>query len=303
MKKISVYSAIIFSSILVSIILFEFIGQNYLFNDKLGFLSEPDHRLKPLSSADINSDGIRSVVEADRFHEENLNIVFLGDSFIYGWMLPYDKSIPHMFQRKVRALHPEQQVNVANFGWVSSSPLLSLRLLKDIGEKYNPDIVILAIDMTDFHDDIKYHNLLNRKGMWPIADVFPITFLAVRKVVRKYIKIDGLYESMYGEPEPAARFFITEKPLSETRPYFSYIRENIEKINEYSKSTLEAKFILLLFPRGYQYSEKESPNNWEKSEYQILGPYAHEPFKYFEEIKQNVDYPIHSLLSDFQNKG
>jgi len=67
--------------------------------------------------------------------------------------------------------------------------------------------------------------------------------------------------------------------------------------------TLEAKFILLLFPRGYQYSEKESPNNWEKSEYQILGPYAHEPFKYFEEIKQNVDYPIHSLLSDFQNKG
>ena len=59
--------------------------------------------------------------------------------------------------------------------------------------------------------------------------------------------------------------------------------------------------MLLVFPRSYQYSDKESPNNWEKSKYEVLGPFAHEPFKYFEQIKGDVDYPIYSLLPDFQN--
>ena len=56
-----------------------------------------------------------------------------------------------------------------------------------------------------------------------------------------------------------------------------------------------------MFPRSYQYSNKECPNNWEKSQYQVLGPFAHEPFKYFEQIKDDVDYPIFSLLPDFQD--
>ena len=296
MKKMVVYSAIILSTILSTIILFEFIGQNYLFKHKISLITDVDHRIIPREKEDINSDGIRSLVEADRFREEDLNIVFLGDSFIYGYKLPYDKSIPHMFQSDARALHPEQQINVANFGWVSSSPLLSLRLLIDIGEEYNPDIVILAIDMSDFHDDIKYHHLFNRKGIYRTVDVVPVTFLVVRKALSK---IGWLYEMIYGLP--ASRFFITDKPLSETRAYFSYIRENIDKINEYSKEKLGAKFILLIFPRNYQYSEKESPNSWERSQYQILGPYAHEPFKYFDQIKHEVEYPIYSLLRDFQD--
>jgi lysophospholipase L1-like esterase len=280
------YLAIILSTILVTIILFEFIGQNYLFKDRLYFVHDVDHWMEPRSREDINSDGIRSTVEADCFHDEDLNIVFLGDSFIYGYELPYDKTIPSMFQSKVRALHPEHQSNVANFGWVSSSPILSLRLLNHIGEKYNPDIVVLAIDMTDFHDDIKYHNLLNRKGIYRTVDTIPATFVAVRKTISK---IDWLYEQIYNEP--AHRFFITDKPLSETRPYFSYIRDSIDKINDYSTGKLGAKFILLLFPRSYQYSENESPNNWEKLQYQNLGPYAHEPFKYFDQIKHDVETP------------
>ena len=283
----------------MTIILYEIIGQNFLFKREVYFVERVDHRMKARSREDINSDGIRSIVEANSFHKEDLNIIFLGNSFIYGYKLPHNKSIPYMFETKARTLHPEQQINVANFGWGSSSPLLSLRLLKDIGKKYNPDVVILAIDMTDFHDDIKYFRLLERRGIYRALDFIPITILALRKVI-SIMGLDSLYEVIFGFPR--RRFFITDKPLSETRPYLSYIRENIEKINEYSKKELEAKFILLVFPRGYQYSEKESPNNWEKSEYQILGPYAHEPFKYFKQLEdENVDYPIYSLLADFQD--
>ena len=295
MKRVKGFIIILFV-IFVTIILFEIIGQNFLFKGQLYFINNVDHRIKPRSSADINSDGIRSIVESNSFHNEDLNIIFLGDSYIYGLQLSYNKSIPYMFETKARALHPEQQINVANFGWLSSSPLLSLRLLKDIGKKYNPDVVILAIDMTDFHDDIKYFRLLERRGIYRALDFIPVTIMIFRKVISK-MGLESLHEMIFGFP--IRRFFITDKPLADTRPYISYIQKNIEKINKYTKKELGAKFILLVFPRSYQYSDKESPNNWEKSQYQALGPFAHEPFKYFEQIKDDVDYPIFSLLPDF----
>ena len=72
----------ILSIALVTIGLYEVIGQNFIFKHKLYFANDVDHRLKPGSKADINSDGIRSMVEASEFHEEDLNMIPLGDSFI-----------------------------------------------------------------------------------------------------------------------------------------------------------------------------------------------------------------------------
>ncbi|OAD23410.1 hypothetical protein THIOM_000761 [Candidatus Thiomargarita nelsonii] len=291
---------VVFITIFSTVFLLELIGQNFIFKGQLYFINNVDHRLMPNEAPDINSDGIRSFSESDRFRQEDLNIIFLGDSFIFGLGLPYNKSIPYQFEEKARKRHPNQQINVANFGWTSSSPLLSYRLLKDIGKKYNPDIVILAIDMTDFHDDIKYLILLEKKGIYQLVDYIPISFLVLKKIMEKVAILDPVYEWAYDLPRKM--FFITEKPLSETRPYFSYIQQNIEDINTFSKKELNnAKFILMILPRSYQYSDKESPNNWEKNEYEILGQYSHEPFKYFESIKNEVDYPIHSLLPDFQN--
>ena len=44
--------------------------------------------------------------------------------------------------------------------WVSSSPLLNLRLLRDVGHKYRPDLVVYSLDMTDFRDDLHYEHAL-----------------------------------------------------------------------------------------------------------------------------------------------
>lgn len=285
--------------LLVAVISLEIIGQHFVFKDKLYFVNNVDHRMKPTSQPDINSDGIRSLVEANQFHEEDLNIIFLGDSFVYGYRLPHNKSIPYMFESKARALHPEQQINVANFGWTSSSPLLSLRLLKDVGGKYKPDIVMLAIDMTDFCDDIKYSCLLEKRRIYRALDIIPVTILILRKITSREERFHKLHEMLFGFP--ARPFFVTDKPLSETRAYYAYIQENIDGLNEYSENILGARFMVFVFPRSYQYSDIECPNNWEKSQYQVLGPFAHEPFTYFEQIKDDRDYPIVSLLAEFQN--
>ena len=213
-----------------------------------------------------------------------------------------EKAFPQQFERISRGLHPEKRINAANFGWVSSSPLLSYRLLKDVGHKYNPDIILYCVDMSDFHDDIKYAKLLERKGIYRLLGVTPVSFIIIRKMLKKIIKIPSLkplYEKIFGFPTD--RFFITSQDLSKTEHWFSYLRKNIENIKKYSTEKLNAKFILIILPRSYQYSDRECPNNWEKNSYTTLGRYVYEPFKYFDKIREDVDYPIYSMLANFKN--
>jgi len=88
--------------------------------------------MKPNSEGN-NSDGIRCNKEPDAFAPEQLNIIFLGDSFVYGPKVPAQYVFPQRFERMANAYcNPALTVNVANFGWTSSSPYLSLRQLKDI---------------------------------------------------------------------------------------------------------------------------------------------------------------------------
>ena len=53
----------------------------------------------------------------------------------------------------------------------------------------------------------------------------------------------------------------------------------------------------------YQHDARESPNARERERYTVMGPYSREPFRFFEELAPEVDYPIFSLLEDFENSG
>jgi hypothetical protein len=57
---------------------------------------------------------------------------------------------------------------------------------------------------------------------------------------------------------------------------------------------------LIVLPRSYQYSSRECPNNWEGKEYTVNGPCCLEPFRYFDEIRNSLDFPVYSLLEDFE---
>lgn len=67
------------------------------------------------------------------------------------------------------------------------------------------------------------------------------------------------------------------------------------------REELGAKYALVVFPRSYQYSDRESPRSWEAGEYEPLGEYVLEPFRYLDEIRGGFDFPVYSLLPDFQN--
>jgi hypothetical protein len=270
-------------------------------NQWLNIVGNPDHRIPPHSAKDINGDGIRSRFEADEFREEDFNIIFLGDSFTYGLWLQDHEAIPQVFEQLARERYPDRKIHVANFGWVSSSPLLSLRLLKDIGKKYHPDLIIQVIDMTDVGDDLYYDAILNHRGIYAIGQYMPTLTLLLQKAIREHTEWDAVSQWMFGLPRK--HYFIVQQPLEQTRYGFDFMKSHIDETHEYADKVLSSRYMLFVIPRYFQYRPEESPGDWEAKmgEYPTQGPYLLEPFKYFAEMKTRVPYPVYSLLPDFQN--
>jgi hypothetical protein len=185
---------------------------------------------------------------------------------------------------------------VANFGWVSASPYLSFRLFEDLGEAYSPDLVVLCIDMTDFFEEILYRAMVERRGLYRLYDTMPITLNLLRT------RAPGVFWAIYDRINhfiPDKRFFATEAPLEETREQMEPLVRSLSVIHEHA-NRLGADFVVFVLPRSYQYSAEECPDNIEKDLYTVLGPHSLEPFRFFEEIEDDLAFPVLSLLETFQ---
>jgi lysophospholipase L1-like esterase len=262
-----------------------------------GMIRDVDHRPTQVGPG-MNSEGIRGAPESDEFREEDINLIFLGDSFTYGFKVQANQAFPAIVERQLRIQLGDDDLRVVNFGWTSSSPLLSYRRLVDIGDKYRPDVVVLNLDMTDFHDDIRWANMLERRGLYELYYRMPITIRMADALAPDVFK--RVLFATVGNP-PIQRYFITELPLEETRAWFDPLICNVEAIHRWCEER-DVSFVLVILPRYYQYDEREAPNSWERDLYTVMGPYALEPFRFFEEYASGVDYPIVPLLEAFAGK-
>lgn len=297
MKKKVVFCLTLCLMCIVAIVFLGEMASRVRFREEVYFIRNPDHRLVR-NSRETNSDGIRCGREAADFHPDQLNVIILGDSFVYGNHSRPEFALPQQFEQIARAEHPERQINVANFGWGSSSPYLSLRLLRDIGHKYSPDVVFLCVDVTDYHDDIKYKHFIEKDRLiYKTMDAFP-GLVALLSWSLRELSLPRLYEQIFDLPLDV--FFVVNQPLSNSRPWLTGTLNAIDHIALYVRDELQARFVLVILPRSFQYSAKECPNNWEKEAYAIMGPYAREPFRFFSEVKTVVKYPIYSLLETFE---
>lgn len=299
-RKLLLYLLMLSFVVFLMICLTE-LSARYMFRYHVSLVRNVDHRLQP-NTSEHNSDGIRCEYEAKDFSRESFNMIFLGDSFVYGVKNHPQFAFPQQFESLSKEEHPEVVTRVANFGWTSSSPYLSLRLLKDIGAKYKPDVVFLCIDMSDFHDDLVYRNFIERpKLIYRVLSVLPGCVILAEKVFGKLAEggtLTECYESVFGLP--ADRYFPVNAPLERTRAYCEPMIASIGETYAYVTDELKARFIVVILPRSFQYSGRECPSHWEEHEYEVFGPYVNEPFKLFDELKLTVDYPIYSLLEDFR---
>ena len=262
----------------------------------LNLAGNPDHRMTQEQYEDVNTDGIRCAYEGSDFREEDFNVIVLGDSFVYGMFLGRQDTMPYRLEQLAHAAG-KANVRVINFGWVSASPYVSLRLLKDIGHKYKPDLVIEVVDMTDAWDDTFYQRAVEQQGFFRVAHRLPATALFLGRWGRDIVQKDWYSQTLWGVPWQ--RYFPMERPLTETRPYLDVVVRNLDTTHDYVTQELKAQFAVFIMPRSVQYSERETPDD-HSEEYTRLGPYSQEPFHYFAEVAPARAYPLVSLLDDFR---
>lgn len=263
----------------------------------INIVSNPDHRMTQEQYSDLNSDNIRSAIEPSDVKDEDFNIVVLGDSFVYGMWLGRQDTLPYRLEELAHKAG-YTNVRIFNFGWISSSPYLSLRLLKEIGKKYKSDLVIEVVDMTDFWDDTFYRRAEEQKGFFKIAHWIPVTSLILGKWGREVVKADWFTKPLWGTPWQ--RYFPMERSLSETRPYLDELTRNLDETHRYVTDELHTKFVAFIMPRSVQYSKTETLKDT-STEYTRLGVWSLEPFRYFTEVAPSKPYPIVSLLDDYQS--
>ena len=270
-----------------------------------------DHRHKPFDeNLKTNEDGVACPLSPRDFNAGDYNIIFLGDSFTLG------KSVAHPFPQLVgeelARRYPDARVRSVNFGWTSSSPVLQVRQLLDIGAKYKPKLVVQAFDMTDFHDDIKYTRWFRKRGVDKTADItiFEVAWTVFNRAlgvsdVRRWLRAELRFAAPPVEDElrePDHRFFALEQPYEQIEPLLDVSWQAILKTRAAAKS-LGADYVLFILPRYQQFNRNESPHDWEKKDFPSSDRYVLEPFRYFADKAKTVDFPIHGLRDAFKNSG
>ncbi len=270
-----------------------------------------DHRPRP--GGEINEDHLRFAGTAEDLADEDFVVLFLGDSFTFGETLEYDQAYPYAFERIVAGFDCTARVRSVDAGWVSASPLLALRLLREIGPDYRPDLVVYSLDMTDFHDDLLYEQRLRQGGDLEIdagealLQILVRTFPGLAAQRPRLEKLRGIFRTRdrgrheEETPVPEDRFFVTAQPLDKSVTDIERgVIANLASLDALVKDRLGARMALVVYPRAYQYSLRESPGSWEAHQYEPLGPWVREPFRYFEENAARLPYPVLSTLSAFE---
>lgn len=262
------------------------------------FVQNVNHFLVPNDEGwPTNADGIRSRRNAEEFPAGGNNIVFLGDSFVFGYNQRVQNALPARVETLLNERVAGVDARVANFGWISASPFVENHLLRQIGGRYHPKLVVLGFDMTDFHDDIKYELMQDRRGIYRFYDVFSLTLSVFREYAPDLFW--RVHSWSLGGRLPRQKFFACEQRLLSSVPFLDVSLQNLRAIDRNAKA-MGAKFVLVVFPRAFQHNPNESPDNWEKDLYTTMGPYSREPFVYFASAASRVDFPIYSLLPAFE---
>lgn len=132
---------------------------------------------------EINHLGLRDE-ELEPEKGSTFRILVLGDSFVEGYGVKSENRFTELLEKKLNDIYPFD-INVINAGVSSYSPVLELEFLKRNFVQIKPDLVLVALDLTDFKDEIGYYNFLNE------------TFLA-HEPKNETLKIAKEYENAVG---------------------------------------------------------------------------------------------------------
>ena len=169
-------------------------SKHYLMNATLSWVSEPDHAGSNLA---LNLYGFRDGpwdVRAKRARR----IVFVGDSFVEGFMAAEDETIPAVFARRARAAG--QAVEVMNLGIGATGLSEYLKLIQDAVPALSPDEVVLVFYANDFAGEPPFTPERIRPPFEPRWR--PAWLPRIAQVARRLVAGEPVALRWHGEPKP-----------------------------------------------------------------------------------------------------
>ncbi|MBI1784680.1 SGNH/GDSL hydrolase family protein [Candidatus Sumerlaeota bacterium] len=170
-------------------------------------------------------------------------VVFLGDSVTYGVDIPYEKSIPQLFEQGANARgNPTETFKMALPGWCTFQEEIAY---KTIARKYKPDLVVLGFCLNDVAE--MQNNLTEPKPMLKILGLAYRHSNVVRSIMRPREREIYRVEELFQHPERA-------KVKSGWKLTFDKLEELVREVRADG-----ARFVLLIYPFRLQV-EPDAPD-------------------------------------------
>ncbi len=111
----------------------------------------------------VNNLGFRDGPMTVKKPDGVFRILLVGDSFIEGEGVDLEQTAANVLERQLSKKF-EKPVEVVNMGVMSYSPIIYKRVIEDKGLPLDPDLVVVAVDMSDFQNDYAYAKDLDENG-------------------------------------------------------------------------------------------------------------------------------------------
>jgi hypothetical protein len=302
------------------------------------------HRIRP--DLDVISGGARFTTNAlglrDREYampkpSGTFRILMLGDSFTEGGGLDIHDTVAKVVEAGLRGGRCGMAVDVVNAGHASYSPILEYLLLRDVGLRLQPDLVILNFDMTDVHDDFVRTRIarLDARGLptavvgdrrvetWLIMPpVLPRPFRAVEDWIGRLASYQAFRKSRLGlsllgrlnltQEELEARGLIgsirfdhlalaRDADFADVRAGWTLTRRYLSGIHEMARRH-GAGFVIVVYPHAYQVSATASPGGRKRMGMGAGLFTSTRPFEVLGEFGARENVPVIDLLALFRDR-
>jgi len=129
----------------------------FVFDPQRGDIPTPNQRGRKIRPGVFdhtysnNSLGLRGSKEYTYKRQTEHRILFLGDSFTYGFGVNDDQTFPYLTEK--RLLKDHLSVEVMNSGCSGKGTDYELNFFQVLGKKFSPDLVVLCFGANDFIDN------------------------------------------------------------------------------------------------------------------------------------------------------
>jgi lysophospholipase L1-like esterase len=277
----------------------------FKFDPQLGDIPTPNQRGRKIRPGVFdytfshNSLGLRGSKEYSLQKNTEHRLLFLGDSFTYGFGVSDDQTFAYLTEK--RLLNDRLSVEVINSGNSGRGTDYELKFYQVVGYKFNPDLVILCFCANDFIDnergefyrvsadgEISFKPLNNsRKNVKIILYYLPgYNWLVSWSQAANFVKEKAVLWFI-GHADPAA---LKEGPIVITYPqYFQgYVTEDNKRLTEiYVKNLVQSvknaggSLMIVYIPMSVEvdaYKKNSKISNDEKAIQQLAQKYGERLF-------------------------